>query len=178
VRDDGDDALMERVKARDGAAFECLLARHVTPIHRYVMRLVQSSADADDLTQETFLRLWSGAESYRPGAVRFTTWLHRIAHNVCVDRLRRTEPDPLHDPDTVPSESGDPERAVAAQQSAARLHQALGALPVAQRAALLLTEVQGLSSRQVAEVMDLGARAVESLLARARRTLRQRLDQP
>jgi RNA polymerase sigma-70 factor (ECF subfamily) len=178
VGDDGDDALMERVKTRDGAAFECLLARHVTPIHRYVMRLVQSPADADELAQETFLRVWSAAETYRPGAVRFTTWLHRIAHNLCVDRLRRSPPDQLDDPDALLCESGDPERAVAARETAARLHRALGALPVAQRAALLLTEVQGLSSRQAAEVMDLGVRAVESLLARARRTLRERLERP
>ena len=95
-----------------------------------------------------------------------------------MDRLRRGEPDPLDDPDAVGSESGDPERAVVARETAARLHSALGTLPVAQRAALLLTEVQGLSSRQTAEVMDLGVRAVESLLARARRSLRERLEQP
>lgn len=169
---------MERVRARDQAAFNRLIARHLSAIHGYLLRLTRSRADADELTQETFLRVWSRADTYRPGTVQFTTWLHRIAHNLCMDDLRRTRMEPLDDPDQRPSECADPEQATVARETAARLDRALGALPQTQRAALLLTEVQGLSNQQVADIMNLGVRAVESLLARARRTLRERVLEP
>ena len=172
---DGDDALMARVRVRDQAAFNRLLARHLSAIHGYVLRLTHSHADADELAQETFLKVWAKADTYRPGVVQFSTWLHRIAHNLCMDELRRTRPEALENPDSHPSEASGPERDLAARESAARLQHLLGTLPVSQRAALLLTEVQGLSSQQVADIMNLGVHAVESLLARARRTLRENM---
>jgi RNA polymerase sigma-70 factor (ECF subfamily) len=175
---DSDDALMERVRARDQAAFNRLIARHLSAIHGYLLRLTHSRADADELTQEAFLRVWSRADTYRPGTVQFTTWLHRIAHNLCMDELRRVHPESLDEPDQQLSEFADPEQATADRETAARLDRALGALPQTQRAALLLTEVQGLSNQQVADIMNLGVRAVESLLARARRTLRERVLEP
>jgi RNA polymerase sigma-70 factor (ECF subfamily) len=175
---DSDDALMEPVRARDQAAFNRLIARHLSAIHGYLLRLTHSRADADELTQETFLRVWSRADTYRPGTVQFTTWLHRIAHNLCMDELRRVHPESLDEPDQQVSEFADPEQAAADREIAARLDRALGALPPTQRAALLLTEVQGLSNQQVADIMNLGVRAVESLLARARRTLRERVLEP
>jgi len=178
VQADSDDALMEQIKAGDQAAFNRLLARHLSTIHRYVVRLTHSHADADELAQETFLRVWSKAGTYRPGTVRFTTWLHRIAHNLCMDQLRRTQPEPLEDPDEHPSEQSGPERLAEARETAVRLERALAALPAAQRAALLLTEVQGFSNKQVADIMNLGVRAAESLLARARRTLREQVREP
>jgi RNA polymerase sigma-70 factor (ECF subfamily) len=175
---EGDDALMERVRARDQAAFNHLLARHLSAIHGYLLRLTRSPADADELAQETFLRVWSRADTYRPGTVQLTTWLHRIAHNLCMDQLRRVRPESLDDADEHDSELAGPEDAAAASETAARLSRALDALPPTQCAALLLTEVQGLSNQQVADIMNLGVRAVESLLARARRTLRERILEP
>jgi RNA polymerase sigma-70 factor (ECF subfamily) len=107
--------------------------------------------------------------------VQFTTWLHRIAHNLSMDQLRRNRPEPLDDPDAEVSEAPGPEREAAAREAADQLERLLAALPAQQRAALLLTEVQGLSNQQVGDIMNLGVRAVESLLARARRTLRERV---
>ncbi len=169
---------MERVKARDQAAFNRLLSRHLSAIHGYVMRITHSHADADELAQETFLRVWERAASYRPGKVRFSTWLHRIAHNLCMDEFRRKHPESLEDPDVLAGQQPAPERILANRQRVDRLDQALAALPVSQRSALLLTEVQGFSSQQVADIMNLGVRAVESLLARARRRLREQLLEP
>jgi len=176
VQADSDDALMARVGAGEAEAFAVLVERHLDAIHRYVQRLTGSAADADELAQETFLRVWTEARRYQPATVRFSTWLHRIAHNLSVDTLRRRRSEPLEDPDALSDCSAGPEQAHAARQTAVRLAAALSALPQNQRAALLLTEVQGLSNQQVAEVMALGVRAVESLLARARRTLREQLQ--
>ena len=175
---ESDDALMERVKARDHAAYSRLLCRHLAAIHGYLMRITHSHADADELAQETFLRVWDKAATYQPGKVRFSTWLHRIAHNLCMDEFRRKHPESLDDPDALPGEQPALERTLANRQTIDRLDQALAALPVSQRSALLLTEVQGFSSRQVADIMNLGVRAVESLLARARRRLREQLLEP
>ena len=80
---------MARIASHDHAAFSELLSRHLDSIHRYLVRLAGSTADADDLAQETFMRVWSNAASYEPGRVAVTTWVHRIAHNACIDELRR-----------------------------------------------------------------------------------------
>ena len=168
---DSDEALMARIAAGDEQAFEGLLGRHLDRIHHYLQRLTGREADSDDLAQETFIRVWLKAGSFRPGRVRVTTWLHRIAHNVAVDHLRkagsatRIEAEP-------PSDEAGP---VALRQQAEerqRLHGALGALPERQRSAVLLRHQQGLSNPDVAAVLGISVRAVESLLSRGRRRLR------
>lgn len=168
---DSDEALMARIAAGDEQAFEGLLSRHLDRIHHYLQRLTGREADCDDLAQETFIRVWLKAGSFRPGRVRVTTWLHRIAHNVAVDHLRkagratRIEAEP-------PSDEAGP---VALRQQAEerqRLHGALGALPERQRSAILLRHQQGLSNPDVAAVLGISVRAVESLLSRGRRRLR------
>lgn len=170
---------MARVRQRDRQAFELLVARHLSPIHGYVVHLTGSQADADEISQEVFLRVWQRAATFRPGRAQVTTWLHRIAHNQCIDRFRRPRPGTLDDPDAqlaaLEDEAPGPEARVAAAELQERLQAALLRLPQNQRSALLLCQVQGLSNEQAAEVMHLGVRAVESLLARARRTLRDAL---
>jgi len=182
--------LMARVQARDEAAFGRLVNRHVDSLHRYLTRLTGSTADADELAQETFLRLWQQAGSYRPGTVRLTTWLHRIAHNAAVDRLRRRRGEARTAPGDVPGnpaanpsvpagdlalDTHDPETLAAAAETGHLLERAIAALPPSQRAALLLCQVQGFSNREAAEIIGQSARGVESLIARARRSLRTAL---
>jgi RNA polymerase sigma-70 factor (ECF subfamily) len=167
---------MAQVRQHDEAAFAELVRRHLDPLHRYLFRLTGSADDAEDLAQETFLRVWQRAASYRPGVVRLTTWLHRIAHNLAVDSLRRARPEPLADDDDgmpVPADDGaDPARAAASAEFERRLNHAIGILPANQRAALLLCQVQGFANRDAAAIMGVSVRGLESLLARARRSLR------
>jgi RNA polymerase sigma-70 factor, ECF subfamily len=181
-----DDHLMARVGQRDQAAFGNLVARHLASVHRYLTRMTIAHADADDLAQETFLRLWLHAGTYRPGTVRLTTWLHRIAHNLAVDELRKHRPAALEgvDPELdIPADGAltagpgaDPQAHLASEQMQHRLDQALRALPPNQRAALLLCQVQGFSNRDAADVLGVSVRSLESLVARARRSLRARLQ--
>lgn len=164
---------MALVRRRDPAAFGHLVRRHLASLHRYLTRLTGSTADADELCQETFLRVWQRAASYRPGKVRLTTWLHRVAHNLAVDELRRRR-----DPPGAHEEAVDPvgpERLAEAAEADQRLRRALDRLPATQRSALLLCQVQGLSNREAASVMGVSVRGLESLLARGRRTLREAL---
>ena len=86
---DGDEALMAQVAGGDERAFERLLSRHLDRIHHYLWRLTGGSADCDDLAQETFIKVWLKARSFRPGHARVTTWLHRIAHNAAMDHMRK-----------------------------------------------------------------------------------------
>lgn len=171
---------MAQVRSGDRAAFERLVHRHLDSVHRYLVRLTPSAADADELAQETFLRLWQRASSYRPGQVRLTTWLHRIAHNLAVDRFRRrhgehtglAEPEALAEPDGAVT----PDEQLALTRTGRLLDRAIAALPANQRAALILCQVQGFSNREAAGILGLSARGVESLIARARRSLRRTLE--
>lgn len=173
---------MALVHERDQAAFGRLVSRHLTSVHRYLTRLTHSAADADELCQETFLRLWERAGSYRPGTVKLTTWLHRVAHNLAVDELRRRRPEREQPEPARPEADGeaadataDPETLAASRETGERLQEAIGALPSNQRAALLLCQVQGFSNRDAAAVLGVSVRSLESLVARARRSLREAL---
>ncbi|HEX7037661.1 MAG TPA: sigma-70 family RNA polymerase sigma factor [Pseudomonadales bacterium] len=176
MADADDDELMARVQRRDQAAFGRLVDRHLDGVHRYLVRLTASMADADELAQETFLRLWERADSYRPGRVQLSTWLHRIAHNLAVDELRRRRPQTDETELQAAPDEANPEHQAAARETGRRLDRALARLPETQRAALLLCQVQGFSNRDAAEIIGVSVRGLESLIARARRSLRDALQ--
>jgi RNA polymerase sigma-70 factor (ECF subfamily) len=172
-------ALVKQVARGDRDAFVTLLRMHQGPLQAFALRLLGDPAQAEDVVQETLLRLWSRAGSFRPENARLTTWLHNIAHNLCVDRFRtaaRTtfieEPGELRD-----EGEGDPEAGEAGRRRDNRVRRALAALPERQRSALLLCHYQGLSNRDAAVVLDVSIDALESLLARGRRSLRQQLGE-
>lgn len=177
-------ALVRRVADGDRTAFHSLVLRHQRPLSAFARRMLLNSEAADDVVQETLLRLWTRADRYDPKAARLTTWLHRVAHNLCVDMQRRnarTSPLP-EDWDESDGESEGrnhihgPEAALAADDRARRVRVAIAALPERQRSALLMCHYQGLSNRQAAEVLEVGVEALESLLSRARRRLRQAME--
>jgi len=178
---------MLRVRLRDQAAYRELLRRHLGPVHAYLTRMTRSPDDAEDLAQETFLRVWQKASAYKPGKVQATTWIHRIAHNLSVDAFRRRrelagERNAIRveeREDTTGDEAGDPAadpyEQLAAQRIGERLETALAALPGNQRSAIVLCQLQGFSNAEAADIIGINLRAIESLLARARRTLRTTL---
>ena len=166
-------ALMKRVGQGDARAYRELSERHLRSIVAYADRLLGQPAEAEDVAQETFLRLWKDAGRWQPRA-RLSTWLHRMAHNLCIDRLRkRRETSPEH---LDRQSAGDrPSTLLARKQIAQQVDAALHGLPERQRAAIQLVHYQGLTNIETAEVLDVGVEAVESLLSRARKTLRERL---
>jgi len=170
-----DDRLIARVAERDQEAFAGLLGRHLDAIHGYLYRLTGSQADADDLSQETFLRVWQKASTFKQGRVKLSTWLHRIAHNLCVDEFRKRRPIGEVEPDQLAASNPGQETGLALQQSTAQLKAALQGLPESQRSALVLCQLQGFSNQEAAEILGIGVRALESLLARARRRLKNEL---
>ncbi|GAB6905016.1 RNA polymerase sigma factor [Desulfosarcina cetonica] len=166
-----DAALVARVADGDERAFGALLRRHQDAVYGFAWRLLKDPQEAEDVTQETFLSLFQIAGRYRPEAA-LRTFLLRIAKNRCIDRYRKKRPDLMDEFPDIPSAEtplGLLEHAIDAD----RLEKAIDGLPVNQRSAILLRHTQQLSYRQIAEVMELSASAVESLLVRARRKLRE-----
>jgi RNA polymerase sigma-70 factor (ECF subfamily) len=174
----GDDAeLLARVGEGDVPAYRELVRRYGRKLHHYAIRLTHDPAEAEDIVQETFLRLWLRASEYTPRA-RVTTWLHRIAHNLAIDRLRaRGRWQALEDDDVAPI-SAPQARLIDDRRRAENLDLALAELPERQRAALVLVYLQELSGKEAAEVLQVSEEALESLLARARRALKARLAVP
>lgn len=142
-------------------------------------RILGNAAEAEDVAQEAFTRVWKQAPKWRgDGAAAVTTWLHRVVVNLCIDRQRRKTPVPAGDalPDAA-DETPRADKQMESGQTAAEVRQAVSELPDNQRIALTLCFFEGLSNAEAAEAMGLGVKAVESLLVRARRNLRDKLHQ-
>jgi RNA polymerase sigma-70 factor (ECF subfamily) len=172
---DDDAELVLRVGEGDVVAYRELVRRHAPKLQRFAERLLRDPSEAEDVVQETFLRLWQRAREYSPSA-RVTTWLHRIAHNLAVDRLRGRGRAAPFEEEELPVSAPQPVLIDEARRARA-LEQALAALPERQAAALVLVHLHGLTGAEACEVLGIGPEALESLLARGRRALKQRLPQ-
>ena len=176
VNDSAQDDLscVQRVGRGDQRAYRTLVDRYLAGITRFALRLLHDGAEAEEVAQETFLRLWTEAKAFEPRA-QPKTWLYRIARNQCIDRLRKRR---SHGQEQELSDEayGDrPSGLFARKEAAERVEHALSTLPERQRAALTLVHYEGLSGAEACEVLDVSAEALESLLARGRRNLREQL---
>lgn len=168
---------MLRVSHGDRAAFARLVDVHGRSIEAYAIRLLGNPSAAQDIAQEVMLRLWLKAGEYDPARARLTTWLHQMAHNLCVDQIRAGRRLTTLADDASPELHATTEACLeSVSGSATDLTGLLAELPERQRNALVLTYYQELSNKEVADIMGLGVRAVESLLVRARASLRQLLE--
>lgn len=168
---DAETQLLRRYAAGEPAAARELAGRLVPRLMQFATRMLGDPAEAEDVTQETMLRLWRQAPRWQPGAAQVSTWAYRVAANLCTDRLRRRRPLPLEAaPEPADGAPGAEARLIAADRAGA-LAAALLALPERQRQAVVLRHLEGLSNPAIAEVMGIGVEAVESLTARGRRAL-------
>lgn len=172
---DEDSRLMLRIAARDERAFAALVSAHHGRVYALCRRMIGDDADAEDTAQEVFLKLWAQPTTWNPQGARFSTWLYRVTRNACIDRLRKRVPEPVESIPDRPDERPGPAEALERNQVAARVEAALARLPERQRLALMLTYYQGLSNREAALVLEVNVDALESLLARARRSLKDEL---
>lgn len=185
--DDPDVALMLRVQAGDVEAFPLLFERYAPRVLQFVRRFVGHESRAEELTQDVFAQMYRFRRRYRPES-RLSTWVFRIATNLCLNERRRPEHRLRVDlwKDTGEGDAGDgpslpdpgaarPEDVAAARELAIALDREIAALPEKQRAALLLSRIDGLAYRDVAEVLGCSEGAVKALLFRATHGLRARL---
>lgn len=170
---DPDGDLVARIAAGDVRAAEELLRRHAGKIASLARRMLNDAAEAEDVTQDVFLRVWRAAPRWRPGEAKFETWMHRVALNLCYDRLRRRREIANADAGAgAPDLSASPMQAWLDEQRAARVRAAIAALPERQRAALVLCHFEDVSNADAAAAMQISVEALESLLARGRRALK------
>ncbi|MDC0736686.1 RNA polymerase sigma factor [Cognatishimia sp. SS12] len=169
--DASDDALLVLYANGDVAAARSLTARLTPKVFGHAFRMLGDRAEAEDIAQEALIRLWKQAPNWRQGEAKVTTWLYRVVANLCTDRLRRTRGVAL---DAVPEPEDDAVSAAEAMQNQARtdaLQLALNQLPERQKQAVILRHIEGLANPEIAEIMDVGVEAVESLTARGKRAL-------
>lgn len=167
-----DDALMLQVGKGDPAAYRALAERYLAGIVRYATRMLGDQAEAEDVAQDTFLRLWRDAGRYEARGYKPSTWLYRVAHNLCIDRLRAQRPQAPVDEQHASDRTSAP---VADKELSAQVSAALSRLPERQRAAIALVHYEEKSLEEAGQVLGCAASAVESLLARGRRSLREQL---
>lgn len=169
----GDESALLAATARgDAAAFRQLVDRHLAVVVAVARRILNDEAEAEDVAQETMLKLWNGAAGIEVGEAGVRPWLRRVAANQAIDRFRsRSRVDVT---DEVPEVADAPqqERGLEAANRAGRVRQALDRLPERQRQALALFHFEGLSQIEVGKSLGISDEAVESLLARARRALK------
>ncbi|MBO9574668.1 MAG: sigma-70 family RNA polymerase sigma factor [Sphingobium sp.] len=171
IERDSDDYLMAAVGRGDAQAYSRLVERHLAGVYRLCYRLVADRQEAEDLTQESFARLWQSAPNWRSQGGGVPAWLHRVARNLCFDRLRtRREVATGAWPD-IEDLSPDAARRIETGQLQALLEACLHRLSPAHRSALVLSYYEGHSNAVAAQIMDMNLKAFESLLLRARRRM-------
>ncbi|MGX1691722.1 RNA polymerase sigma factor [Brevundimonas naejangsanensis] len=172
---DPDEDLVKRVGAGDPAAIQAMVARKLPRMLSLAQRMLGDAAEAEDVAQEAMLRAWKQAPRWTPGQARFDTWLHRVALNLCYDRLRRRREIAT---DVIPDHIDDgpaPDRGLLASETGAQVQAALSRLPPRQREAIVLCHYQELGNIEAAALMEISVEALESLLSRGRRALRAAL---
>jgi RNA polymerase sigma-70 factor, ECF subfamily len=175
--------LMRQIAGGREAALSRLIARHGRGLTLFATRFLGSASEADEVVQDTFLQVWRQADRYDPARAAVSTWLYRIAANRCIDRQRRARVrrflgiggrvEDLAEvlPDPAPGAWSQ----VAARQRLAQVRHALMRLPDRQRMALLLCAVGGMDTAEIAAIMAASPGAVEQLLVRARKALRDQV---
>ncbi|MGL4236486.1 RNA polymerase sigma factor [Tabrizicola sp.] len=174
-----DEALMVLYANGDRHAALALTQRVTPRVLAYASRLLSGDrAEAEDVAQETMLRLWRIAPEWRQGETKVTTWAYRVATNLCIDRQRakaRKRQLALDDaPEVADGGPGAEGRLQDADRMAA-LGAALATLPDRQRQAVVLRHLEGMTNPEIATIMEIGVEAVESLIARGKRALAARL---
>ncbi len=167
-----DDALLVAFANGDTVAAQELTARLLPRVLAQATRMLANQTEAEDVAQEAMIRLWKIAPDWRQGEAQISTWLYRVVANLCTDRLRKRRGGVSLDQIAEPTD--DTPGAVAQIQTQTRLKalsDALAQLPVRQAEAVALRHLEGLSNPEIAQIMDISVRSVESLTARGKRAL-------
>lgn len=180
--DDDSAELMFRIADGDHNAFTTLVRRHTQNYFALAYRTLQNQADAEDVVQTVFIKLWQNPSSWQPGKSRFTTWFYRVVLNACYDQTRKSkkfvqqsyaESDLLSH--TLEYENEELENSQNMEWRQSCLEIALSKLPASQRDAINLVVYSELQQQQAADIMGVSLKALESLLIRAKRSLKKRI---
>ncbi|HEC11651.1 MAG TPA: sigma-70 family RNA polymerase sigma factor [Acidiferrobacteraceae bacterium] len=174
-----DEVLMVQIAQGDKLAFSRFLDRHLAAAVNFAMGYIKHPADAEDITQEAFTRVWTKASSWQDVGASPKAWLYRITYHLCIDEIRRRKPiDSADEVELIADSKSKPDAALLRKQDSAQLATALDALPERQRTAIVLCALRGFSNKDAALTMDSSVDALESLLSRGRRRLRELMLDP
>lgn len=165
------EALLWRYASGDARAAQAVASQFLPPVYRHARRLLGDDAEAEEVAQEAMMRLWRIAPNWQGGRAKVSTWLYQVTANLCMDRLRKRRQQGTED---VPDSADDHPAAEEILQARSReqaLQEALKLLPDRQRQAVVLRHLDGLSNPEIASIMGISPRAVESLTARGKRAL-------
>lgn len=170
-----DATLVAAAASGDVAAFRALVDRHLSGVLAVARRMLRDDAEAEDVAQETMLRLWRSATGLDVGVPGLRPWLRRVVSNLCVDRMRSGKRLVVVDELPERAQSATQQSEIEKRDTSQRVDAALKDLPDRQRTALTLFHYEGLSQIEIGQIMGISDEAVESLLARARRGLKTAL---
>lgn len=170
-----DESLLERMRSDDVDAYRTLVERHIDHAYAVAMRILKNPADAEDVTQDAFVKAWINRHRWDAGRAKFSTWLYRVIVNRCIDKQRLVKTEWLDDVAEPAADITDAVTLIHRQRVYGRLEDALHRLPTQQRVALVLSYYEDMSNLEVADVMGTTVGAVESLLKRGRKRLRELL---
>jgi RNA polymerase sigma-70 factor (ECF subfamily) len=172
-----DEELLALIQDGSQEAFSILVQRHTERFYRLAYRYLQNKETAEDIVQDAFVKLWEDPARWQAQRKnKFTTWFYRIVVNLCLDWQKRKKPLELGNQEiTIADERETPELEMLNNERQKILENEIAALPERQRTALNLSFDEGLSNQEAAEVMGLKLKALQSLVMRAKTTLKQRM---
>ena len=174
--DKDDHELLALVQEGSHPAFAELVRRHTERFYRLAYRYVQSKEAAEDMVQDAFLKLWEDPHRWQPDKnTKFTTWFYRVVVNLCLDWQKKKQPLELNEDMPIIDERESADEAMQRKQQQIALEGAISALPERQRTAINLCYDEGLSNQDAADVMAINLKALQSLVMRAKTTLKERL---
>ena len=177
--------LLAALRRRDAAAFSQLFEAYSDRVYRLAVGLLENEVEAEGVVQDTFMRLIERLDQFE-GRSKLSTWLYRVAYNLCQDRLRKRKPistlvEEVDDEGTIPTPTilidweQLPERCLTAAEISRELDEAIATLPPKLKAVFILREIEGLSTQACAEALDISVSATKVRLHRARLLLREQL---
>ena len=170
-----DSKLMALIANGDKEAMSEFINRNLDSIINFATRYTGQRSDAEDIAQEAFTRVWTKASQWKQQEIPVKNWLFRITYNLCIDMLRKrkTSGDTINEDNLVSFITPEDQLATAEKQN--KLNLMLKKLPERQCTAILFCHYQGISNKEAANIMDISIDALESLLSRGRRKLRELL---
>jgi RNA polymerase sigma-70 factor, ECF subfamily len=175
VKETTDEQLMQAVAAGNLDAFTELVLRYQSLAWKMAYRFLGDAMEAEDLAQETFLKILEAASRYRPTAT-FRTYFYRILTHLCIDRTRKQQFTSIDDIPEASDPSLNHDESLIEKERQARVRTALEALPPNQKAAMILRHYEGLSYTEISQILGVTPKAVEGLIRRAGASLQARLS--
>ncbi len=172
-----DEMLLDMIqRVNSHAAFTELLNRHALRFRKLAFRFTNSVSDAEDIVQEAFLALWQRPDMWDGGkSVKFTTWFYRVITNRCLDQARKKRPLPMPEEDVFEDNSEPADAAIVRRERESSVEAAFRDLPQPMQTALNLSFYEPVPNKEAADIMGLSLKAFQSLLMRAKSTLRERI---